>query len=149
MIGLGAGGWRGLGIGNSHNKFFFLPESHTDFAYSVLGEEWGLVGTLGVIALVVTIAWRGYNIAARAADPFGKMVAAGLTTGLAIYGVANIAMVIGIFPVVGVPLPFVSYGGTAMISALATLGILLNIDRTSRSYNTWKRRWDRDGVPQP
>ena len=149
LIGLGAGGWRGLGVGHSHNKFFFLPESHTDFAYSVLGEEWGLAGTLGVILLVVIIAWRGFAIASRAADPFGRLVAAGLTTGLTIYGLTNIAMVIGIFPVVGVPLPFVSFGGTAMVTGLATLGILLNIDRVSRSYRVWRRRWQRSGVAQP
>lgn len=146
LIGLGGPGWKGAGIGQSHNKFSFLPEAHTDFAFSVLGEEWGLFGTLMVVAMVILFAWRGFGIAARAADPFGKMVAAGLTTGISIYGVANIAMVTGIFPVVGVPLPFVSFGGTAMIAALASVGILLNIERGSRSYQVWKRRWDRSGT---
>jgi cell division protein FtsW len=146
LIGLGAGGWRGLGVGQSHNKFAFLPESHTDFAFSLLGEEWGLFGTLTVVAMLILFAWRGYGIAARAADPFGRLIAAGLTTGIAIYGVANIAMVTGVFPVVGVPLPFVSFGGTAMIAALASVGILLNIERGSRSYHVWKRRWDRSGT---
>jgi cell division protein FtsW len=146
LIGLGAGGLRGLGIGNSHNKFSFLPESHTDFAFSVLGEEWGLFGTVLVVSMLVLFAWRGYGIAARAADPFGRFVATGLTTGIVIYGVANIAMVLGIFPVVGVPLPFVSFGGTAMVSALASVGILLNIDRGSQTYQVWKRRWDRGGT---
>ncbi len=146
LIGLGGPGWKGAGIGQSHNKFSFLPEAHTDFAFSVLGEEWGLFGTLMVVAMVILFAWRGYGIAARAADPFGRLVAAGLTTGISIYGVANIAMVTGIFPVVGVPLPFVSFGGTAMIAALASVGILLNIERGSRSYQVWKRRWDRSGT---
>ncbi len=146
LIGLGAPGWMGAGIGQSHNKFSFLPESHTDFAFSMLGEEWGLFGTLLVVSMLILFAWRGFGIAARAADPFGKVVAAGLTTGIVIYGVANIAMVTGIFPVVGVPLPFVSFGGTAMISALASVGILLNIERGSRSYQVWKRRWDRSGT---
>ncbi len=146
LIGLGAHGWKGAGVGQSHNKFSFLPESHTDFAFSVLGEEWGLFGTLLVVAMLILFAWRGFGIAARAADPFGRVVAAGLTTGIAIYGVANIAMVTGIFPVVGVPLPFVSFGGTAMIAALASVGILLNIERGSRSYQVWKRRWDRSGT---
>lgn len=143
LIGLGAGGWRGLGIGQSHNKFAFLPESHTDFIFSVLGEEWGLAGTLAVLAAIVMIAWRGFGIAARCPDPFGRAVAAGLTAGLTIYGVANIGMVTGIFPVIGLPLPFVSFGGTAMVGALASVGILLNIDRSSRSFHLWKRRWDR------
>jgi len=146
LIGLGGPGWKGAGVGQSHNKFSFLPESHTDFAFSVLGEEWGLFGTLLVVSMLILFAWRGFGIAARAADPFGKVVAAGLTTGIAIYGVANIAMVTGIFPVVGVPLPFVSFGGTAMIAALASVGILLNIERGSRSYQVWKRRWDRSGT---
>lgn len=143
LIGLGAGGWRGLGVGQSHNKFAFLPESHTDFVYSVLGEEWGLVGTLVVLAALVVISWRGYSIAARCPEPFGRAVAAGLTTGLTIYGVANIGMVTGIFPVIGLPLPFVSFGGTAMVGALASIGILLSIDRSSRSFHLWRRRWDR------
>ncbi len=144
LIGLGAGGWRGLGVGQSHNKFAFLPESHTDFVYSVLGEEWGLTGTLLVLTALVVIAWRGYDIAARCPDPFGRAVAAGLTSGLTIYGVANIGMVTGIFPVIGLPLPFVSFGGTAMVGALASVGILLSIDRSSRSFHLWRRRWDRN-----
>lgn len=145
LTGMGAGGLTGLGPGQSHNKFSFLPESHTDFAFSVLGEELGLAGTLLVIGLLVLFAWRGYGIAARASEPFGRALAAGLTTAIAIYGVANIAMVTGLFPVVGVPLPFVSYGGTAMVSALASVGILLNIEQGGRSYQQWKRRWDRGG----
>ncbi len=146
LIGLGGPGWRGAGVGQGHQKFSFLPDSHTDFAFSVLGEEWGLVGTLLVVSMLVLFAWRGFSIAARAADPFGKVVATGLTMGIAIYGVVNIAMVTGIFPVVGVPLPFVSFGGTAMIAALASVGILLNIERGSRSYQVWKRRWNRSGT---
>jgi cell division protein FtsW len=145
LIGMGAGGLTGLGPGQSHNKFSFLPESHTDFAFSVLGEELGLAGTLLVIGMLVLFAWRGYGIAARASEPFGRALAAGLTTAIAIYGVANIAMVTGLFPVVGVPLPFVSYGGTAMVAALASVGILLNIEQGGRSYHQWKRRWDRGG----
>lgn len=131
IMGLGAGGPLGLGPGNSHNKFNFLPEAHTDFIYSVLGEELGLLGTLAIIAALLVLVWRGYAIAARAAQPFGRMVATGLTTALAVYGVVNLAMVTGLFPVVGVPLPFVSFGGTAMVAALASVGILLNIDHTS------------------
>ena len=146
LIGLGAQGPLGGGIGQSHQKYSFLPEAHTDFAFSLLGEEWGLFGTLLVVSMLILFAWRGFGIAARAADPFGRMVATGLPTGLAIDGVANIAMVTAIFPVVGVPLPFVSYGGTAMIVALASVGILLNIERGSRSYQVWKRRWDRSGT---
>lgn len=143
LVGLGAGGWHGLGLGNSHNKFSFLPEAHTDFIFSVLGEELGLIGTLIVICLLMTFIWCGLGIAARAADAFGRFLATGLTISLAVYGVANLAMVTGIIPVVGVPLPFVSFGGTAMVAALASVGILLNIDRDSRSYRDMQKRWDR------
>ena len=131
IMGMGAGGPLGLGVGEGHNKFNFLPEAHTDFIYSVLGEEMGLWGTLLVITALMLFVWRGYTIAARASDPFGRMVATGLTTSIAVYGVFNIAMVTGLFPVVGVPLPFVSFGGTAMVAALAAVGILLNIDHMS------------------
>ncbi len=132
LMGMGAGGPWGLGPGNGHNKFAFLPEAHTDFIYSVMGEEMGVWGTLIVLGLFVGFLWRGYSIASKATEPFGRMVAAGLTTSLAVYGLANIAMVTGAFPVVGVPLPFVSFGGTAMVAALASVGILLNIDHTSK-----------------
>jgi len=87
-----------------------------------------------------------FRIAARAADSFGRFVATGLTTGIVIYGATNIAMVLGIFPVIGVPLPFVSFGGTAMVTALASVGILLNIHRGSETYQVWKRRWERGGT---
>ena len=143
LVGMGAGGWKGLGLGNSHNKFSFLPEAHTDFIFSVLGEELGWMGTMLVIVLLMTFIWRGLGIASRASDTFGKFLATGLTMSLAVYGVANIAMVTGIFPVVGVPLPFVSFGGTAMIAALASVGILLSIDRDSRSFQAIQKRWDR------
>lgn len=144
LVGLGAGGWWGLGLGNSHNKFNFLPEAHTDFIFSVLGEELGLLGTVLVIGLLITFVWCGLGVASRASDAFGRFLATGLTVNLAVYGIANIAMVTGIFPVVGVPLPFVSFGGTAMVIALATVGILLNIDRGSRSFHVWKKRWSRN-----
>jgi cell division protein FtsW len=146
IVGLGAGGLGGLGPGQSHNKFSFLPESHTDFAFSVLGEEWGLFGTTIVIAAVVVIGWRGYGIAARATESFGRVLAAGLTSALVIYAVANIGMVTGLLPVIGVPLPFVSYGGTAMIGSLAAIGILMSIERTARGRDLVNRRMQRRGA---
>lgn len=146
LTGLGAGGWHGLGVGQSHNKFAFLPEAHTDFIYSLLGEEFGLLGTIPVIILLGLLVWRGYGIASRAGDGFGRCVAAGLTTALAVYGLVNIGMVLGILPVVGVPLPFVSYGGTAMVGCLAAVGLLLGIERNSRSYHAWRHRWKVRGV---
>ena len=143
LIGLGAGGWHGLGLGNSHNKFAFLPESHTDFVFSVLGEELGCVGTLAVVGLFLVLAWRGVDIAKRAADPFGSLLATGLTALIFAYAALNMAMVVGIFPVMGVPLPFVSYGGSALVTNLAAVGILLSVDRRGRAHERWLRRWRR------
>jgi cell division protein FtsW len=93
LLGMGAGGWRGLGPGNSHNKFAFLPENHTDFAFSFIGEEMGLLGTLIVVAALVILLWRSMVIARRATTPFGRLLAAGLGGMLFIYGAANVAMV--------------------------------------------------------
>jgi cell division protein FtsW len=141
LIGLGAGGWQGLGPGKGHNKFAFLPEQHTDFAFSYLGEELGLIGTGLVVLALLVFAWRGLSVAERAQDTFGRLTAAGLTGMVAIYGFANIAMVTGVIPVMGVPLPFVSYGGSALVSNLAAVGIILSIDRRGRSYQLWRRKW--------
>jgi cell division protein FtsW (lipid II flippase) len=143
LIGLGAGGWHGSGLGNSHNKFAFLPESHTDFVFSILGEELGLAGTLAAVTLFVVFAWRGVGIAERAADPFGRLAALGITVLIFTYAAANMAMTIGVFPVMGVPLPFVSYGGSALVTNLAAVGILLSIDRRGRAHRDWRRRWQR------
>lgn len=132
LLGIGAGGWRGLGAGGSHNKYSFLPESHTDFAFSFVGEAHGLIGTLLVVAALVTLVWRALIIARRATTPFGRLLAAGFGVMLFVYGSANIAMVTGVIPVVGVPLPFVSYGGSALVTNLAALGIIVNVDRQSR-----------------
>ena len=147
LMGMGAGGTLGLGPGDGHNKFAFLPEAHTDFIFSVIGEELGLWGTLTVIILLIVFLWRGYSIAGRASEAFGRIVAASLTTSLAVYGLVNIGMVTGVFPVVGVPLPFVSFGGTAMVAALASVGILLNIDHTSGMINiSLQRARDRSRI---
>jgi cell division protein FtsW len=132
LLGMGAGGWHGLGPGRSHNKFAFLPESHTDFALSFLGEELGLLATLLVVAALVTMVWRAFVIASRAPTAFGRLLAAGLGGMLFIYGAANIAMVSAVIPVMGVPLPFVSYGGSALVTNLAAVGLILNVDRQGR-----------------
>jgi cell division protein FtsW len=143
LVGLGAGGWCGLGVGNGHNKFAFLPESHTDFVFAVLGEEMGLVGTLAAVVLFLVFAWRGVRIAERAADPFGRLLALGLTVLIFTYAAANMAMTVGLFPVIGVPLPFVSYGGSALVTNLAAVGLLLSIERYGRAHSEWRRRWQR------
>jgi cell division protein FtsW len=132
LLGMGAGGWHGLGPGNSHNKFAFLPENHTDFAISFLGEELGLVGTAIVVAALLILVWRALVIAQRAPGRFGQLLVVGLGGMIFIYGAANIAMVTGVIPVMGVPLPFVSYGGSALVTNLAAVGLILNVDRQGR-----------------
>ncbi len=109
-----------------------MPESHTDFIFSVLGEELGLVGGAATLVLFSIFALRGFRIAARAGDRFGRLTAAGLTILIATYAVINIAMVTGLMPVMGLPLPFVSYGGSALVTNLAAVGVLMNIDRQGR-----------------
>ena len=129
---MGAGGWHGLGPGNSHNKFAFLPENHTDFAFSFLGEELGLIGTLVVVSALMVRMWRTLVIAERAPTRFGGLLVLGLGGMLFIYGAVNIAMVSGVIPVLGVPLPFISYGGSALVTNLMAVGLILNVDRKSR-----------------
>jgi len=132
-----------LGLGASHQRFAFLPESHTDFVFAVLGEELGLCGTLLVVGLFFLFGLRGLAISRHCVDAFGRAIGFGLTSLILFYAAANLAMVTGIFPVMGVPLPFVSYGGSALVTNLAAVGILLNIDHRSRSDQQWRARWDR------
>lgn len=133
LIGLGAGGWLGQGIGGGHQRFYFLPELHTDFILTVVGEELGFAGAAGLVALQVLVAWRGLLIAERAPDRFGRLTAAGLACMLFMYAFLNIAMVTGLVPVMGLPLPFVSFGGSALVTNLAAVGLLLSIDRRTRA----------------
>ncbi len=143
LVSIAANGAQGAGPGQGQNKLAFLAEAHTDFIFASLSEEWGLAGALLVISMFVLLVWRGYGIATRAADPYGRTLAAGLTTGIAAYGFINIAMTMGLMPVIGVPLPLVSSGGTTILATLAAVGILLNVERNSRSEQVWKRRWQR------
>ncbi len=145
LIGIGAGGWHGFGFGASHQRFWFLPESHTDFIFSVLGEELGLVGGLLTLAFFTIFALRGFRIARRAGDRFGRLVAAGLTSLIFAYAAINIAMVTGLLPVMGLPLPFLSYGGSALVTNLGAVGILMAIDRQGRQFRSLRGRWVRQG----
>lgn len=145
LIGIGAGGWHGFGFGASHQRFWFLPESHTDFIFSVLGEELGLIGGLLTLTFFSIFALRGFRIARRAGDRFGRLAAAGLTAMIATYAAINIAMVTGVVPVMGLPLPFVSYGGSALVTNLAAVGILLSIDRRGRQFRALRERAPRLG----
>jgi cell division protein FtsW len=129
LIGFGSGGFGGLGLGESRQKMFYLPAAHTDFVFSVIGEELGLVGAAAVVVLFVVIGWRGARIAARHPDPFARLLAVGLTTLLALQAAVNMAVVLGLLPTKGLPLPFVSYGGSAMVMSLTAVGVLHGLSR--------------------
>jgi cell division protein FtsW len=127
MIGLGSGGIFGRGLGQSVEKANFLPEAHTDMIFAIIGEELGLVGATAVIAAYAVFAYFGLRIALRCKDPFGKRLAAGLTVLVCGQAAINLAAVMGLAPLTGIPLPFVSYGGSSLVVALVSVGILLNI----------------------
>ena len=133
MISMGSGGLFGVGLGQSVGKIFYLPEAHTDMMLAVIGEELGLVGVSAVIAAYATFAYAGFNIALRCRDPFGKRLAAGLTVLVSGQAAINIAAVMGVAPLTGIPLPFLSYGGSSLVVLLASVGILLNIAHRGNS----------------
>lgn len=137
IIGLGNGGIFGVGSGNSVQKEFFLPESYGDFIFSILGEEYGFVGTAFVVVMFAIILIRGYKVVKTVEDPFGKYLAFGITTIIVSYAIVNMSVASGIFPTTGVPIPFVSFGGTAMLFNSAAAGILINIssNRTNTDSN--------------
>ena len=127
-IALGSGGMFGKGyMDGTQSRLNFLPEKQTDFIFTMLAEELGMVGALGLIALYVIVLIYGYSIAFRCRHQFGRLVAMGLTTGFFLYFFINIAMVMGLLPVVGVTLPFISYGGTALLTLMLCVGILMNV----------------------
>jgi cell division protein FtsW len=127
MIGLGSGGIFGVGLGQSVQKANYLPEAHTDMIFAIIGEELGLVGAAAVIAAYCAFAYFGLKIALGCKDPFGKRLAAGLTVLICGQAAINLAAVMGLAPLTGIPLPFVSYGGSSLVVALTSVGILLNI----------------------
>jgi cell division protein FtsW len=127
IIGLGSGGPLGVGLGHGSSKVNYLPEAHTDMIFAVIGEELGLIGTTLVMAAFVVFAYAGLRIALRCRDPFGKRLAAGLTALVCGQATINIAAVLGLAPLTGITLPFVSYGGSSLVVSLASVGVLLNI----------------------
>jgi cell division protein FtsW len=133
QIALGSGGLFGVGLGQSVQKAFFLPEAHTDFILAVIGEELGFVGVSAVIALFGMIAWSGLRIARAATDPYAKLLATGLTSLILCQATLNIFVVLGIAPLTGVPLPFISYGPTNLTVVLAAVGLLLNVAEGNRA----------------
>ena len=133
LMAFGTGGWWGAGIGKSHQKLFYLPEPHTDFIFSVIGEELGLAGVLLIVLLYVLIVWKGIRIARRAPDLFGCYLAIGLTAALGLQVCINMGVTLALLPTKGLTLPFVSYGGTSLVLNMATIGILMNIGASGKT----------------
>lgn len=129
LIAVGTGGLWGRGLMNGVQKLFYLPEPHTDFIYSVISEELGLVGATAVLLCFCAITWRGLRVALRAQDSFGAFLALGLTTMVAVQALVNISVVLGLMPTKGIPLPFVSAGGSSLLINLVGMGILLNVSQ--------------------
>lgn len=132
LIGLGSGGIVGEGLGQGVQKIFYLPEAHTDMIFAIVGEELGLVGTVGVITAYAAFAYAGLRVALACKDPFGKRLAAGLVGLVCGQAAINLAAVLALAPLTGIPLPFVSYGGSNLVVQLASVGILLNIAANGR-----------------
>jgi cell division protein FtsW len=127
LIALGSGGWLGVGLGASRQKWMYVPNAHTDFIFSILGEELGLAGELVVLAAFSILLYAGVRVAAKAPDAFGRLLASGIVAWFGIQIVVNLGAVTGLLPVTGVPLPFLSYGGSSLVASLAAVGILVNV----------------------
>ena len=126
-IAIGAGGVTGLGLMNGRQKLLYLPEAHTDFIYAVVGEELGMIGSVGLLLGFGVLFWRGLRAAYKMGDDFGRYLALGATIVVVVQGLMNMTVVLGIMPTKGIPLPMVSYGGSSLLSTLALLGILMNV----------------------
>ena len=129
LIAIGSGGFSGVGLMESKQKLFYLPEAHTDFIFGVVGEELGYIGAIVVIALFAVYGWRGMRAAFRAQDNFGRLLALGVTAMVIVQALMNFAVVLGMVPTKGIPLPFVSYGGSSLLVMLLATGVLLNISQ--------------------
>ncbi|MBU1494340.1 MAG: putative lipid II flippase FtsW [Actinobacteria bacterium] len=136
LVALGTGGMWGVGLGASRARWSFLPNAHTDFIFSIIGEETGLAGSLIVVGLFVAFTVAGTMVALRASDRFGRLVAIGITTWLVVQALVNIGGVTGVLPITGVPLPFVSIGGSALLTEMAAVGILVSVARTKPESRT-------------
>jgi cell division protein FtsW len=145
LMALGSGGWFGVGLGASRQKWMYVPNAHTDFIFSILGEELGLVGELVVLIAFGVLIYSGVRVAARAPDVFGRLLAAGIVSWFGLQIIVNLGAVTGLLPITGVPLPLLSYGGSSLVVSLAAVGILVNIARApdaaaARRSTSRKRR---------
>jgi cell division protein FtsW len=133
LIAIGSGGTAGVGFAQGKQKMFFLPFAHSDFIFAVVGEELGLFGALMVVTVFGILLWRGMRVALRAPDRFGMLLGLGLVVGIVVQALFNISVVLSLLPTKGIPLPFISYGGSSLVPTLAAMGILLNISQHSAS----------------
>ncbi|HEY6865938.1 MAG TPA: putative lipid II flippase FtsW [Candidatus Eisenbacteria bacterium] len=146
LIAIGSGGWLGRGLGGGLQKYLFLPEAHTDFIFSILAEELGFLGATALFAALGALLWRGMRTTARATDRFHFLLAGGLTLQIGLYALVNLAVATGLAPTTGLPLPFVSYGGSALLANLAAAGLLFRISTANDSREALARqRWAREG----
>src|SRR5919205_2747039 len=129
LLAVGSGGVNGLGFTQGRQKMFFLPFAHSDFIFAVVGEELGLLGGLAVIALFGLLLWRGMRAAMRAPDRFGMLLGVGIVTGIVAQALFNMSVVLALLPTKGIPLPFISYGGSSLAPTLFAVGVLLNISQ--------------------
>lgn len=129
LLALGSGGWLGIGIGKSRQKYEYLPEANTDAIVAILGEEIGFVGVFFLIMLYLLFLWRGFRVAKRAPDMFGRLTALGISSWIGIQTALNLAAMVALVPLTGVPLPFISYGGSSLLVLFIAFGIMINIDK--------------------
>ena len=141
LVALGSGGITGVGLAESRQKFFYLPDQHTDFIFSIIGEELGFIGTVFIVVLFALLLWRGYRIAVQSTDNFACLLATGITFVIVFQSMINIGVVTKMLPTTGITLPFISFGGTSLIINMLCIGILLNISRFKLKEET-KNRWE-------
>ncbi|HVH53182.1 MAG TPA: FtsW/RodA/SpoVE family cell cycle protein, partial [Actinomycetota bacterium] len=143
LIALGSGGWLGVGLGTSRQKWMYVPNAHTDFIFSILGEELGLMGEIVVLVAFGVLIYAGIRIAARAPDVFGRLLASGIVSWFGLQIVVNLGAVTGLLPITGVPLPMLSYGGSSLVVSLAAVGILVNIGKAGKAPPSGRARTTR------
>ena len=147
LIAIGSGGLFGRGLGGGMQKLLFLPEAHTDFIFSIIAEELGLLGSTALMVVLGLFLWRGMRVAARCSEPFAALVAGGLTVQIGLYALANLSVATGLAPTTGLPLPFVSYGGSALLVNLASTGLLYRVSALNEAREALARhRWSREGA---
>jgi cell division protein FtsW len=140
LIAIGNGGIHGLGLGASRAKFFYIPESHTDGVFAIVGEELGLIATLTILFLYMLLMFRGFQVARRAGDDFGQLIATGITTWITVQALLNIGGITRTIPLTGVPLPFLSFGSNALAALLLAIGVLLSVSRFSTDQTGYQAR---------